>query len=113
MSGALGLGWARPKLRDPAAADRWTWIVMAAHTLLRLARPLAIECRLPWQPPTPTPTPRLSPARVRATYRRACQNTLRPAEPPIASAPGPGRPHGSTNRIKPILQPVGKAHYKC
>ncbi|MFQ4147081.1 hypothetical protein AAGW05_00030 [Arthrobacter sp. LAPM80] len=48
------LGWARPKLREPAAADRWTWIVMAAHTLLRLA-PLAIECRLPWQQPFPKP----------------------------------------------------------
>lgn len=29
------LGWPRPKLRTPQAADRWTWIVMAAHTLRR------------------------------------------------------------------------------
>ncbi|GIE89601.1 hypothetical protein SAMN06264365_11882 [Actinoplanes regularis] len=33
------LGWTRPKLRDPQAADRWTWIMIAAHTQLRLARP--------------------------------------------------------------------------
>ena len=32
------LGWARPKLRDPAAADRWTWLVIA-YTQLWLARP--------------------------------------------------------------------------
>ncbi|WP_427019166.1 NF041680 family putative transposase (plasmid) [Pseudarthrobacter sp. P1] len=104
------LGWARPHLREPAAADRWTWIVMAAHTLLRLARPLAVECRLPWQPPTPATC--LSPARVRATYRRTCQNTVHPAKPPIASTAGPGRPKGSINRTKPVIQPVGLAHYK-
>lgn len=34
-------GWTRPKLRDPQAADRWTCLVLAAHTQLRLARPLA------------------------------------------------------------------------
>ncbi|WP_238845645.1 NF041680 family putative transposase [Nocardia terpenica] len=33
------LGWTRPKLRTPEAADRWTWIVVTAHTELRLARP--------------------------------------------------------------------------
>lgn len=104
------LGWVRPKLREPDAADRWTWLILAAHTLLRLARPLAIECRLPWQ--QPVPSPRLSPARVQATYRRACQNTVHPAKPPIASGAGPGRPKGSLNRNKPVIQPVGKAHYK-
>jgi len=26
------LGWTAPRLRDPAAADRWTWITIAAHT---------------------------------------------------------------------------------
>lgn len=33
------LGWTRPKLRDPRAADRWTWLVLAAHAQLRLAPP--------------------------------------------------------------------------
>jgi len=28
------LGWTAPRLRDPAA-DRWTWIAIAAHTQLR------------------------------------------------------------------------------
>ncbi len=34
------LGWTRPKLRDSQAADRWTWLLMAAHAQLRLARSL-------------------------------------------------------------------------
>ncbi|MEZ5087458.1 MAG: transposase [Tessaracoccus sp.] len=25
------LGWTRPMLRDPEAADRWTWLVLAAY----------------------------------------------------------------------------------
>jgi len=33
------LGWTAPKIRDPRAADRWTWLIIAAHTQLRLARP--------------------------------------------------------------------------
>ncbi|MFF7082081.1 LuxR C-terminal-related transcriptional regulator [Streptomyces lavendulae] len=32
------LGWTRPKLWDSAAADRWPWLVLAAHAQLRLAR---------------------------------------------------------------------------
>jgi hypothetical protein len=41
------LGWTAPKIRTPAAADRWTWLVVAAHTQLRLARPLAADLRRP------------------------------------------------------------------
>lgn len=39
------LGRTRPKLRDSAAADRWTWLVLAAHAQLRLARPLGSKNR--------------------------------------------------------------------
>lgn len=41
------LGWSRPRLRVSEAADRWTWLVLAAHTPLRLARPLARDLRRP------------------------------------------------------------------
>ena len=41
------LGWTVPKIRDPAAADRWTWLIITAHTQLRLARALAADLRLP------------------------------------------------------------------
>lgn len=35
------LGWTIfPKVRDPHTADLWTWLIIAAHTQLRLARPL-------------------------------------------------------------------------
>jgi hypothetical protein len=47
------LGWTAPKIRDPAAADRWTWLIITAHTQLRLARPLADDLRLPWERPAP------------------------------------------------------------
>jgi hypothetical protein len=45
------LGWTTPKIRSPQAAGRWTWIVIAAHTQLRLARPLAADLRRPWEKP--------------------------------------------------------------
>jgi hypothetical protein len=45
------LGWTAPKIRTPEAADRWTWLLIAAHTQLRLARPLARDLRRPWEPP--------------------------------------------------------------
>jgi hypothetical protein len=31
------LGWTAPKIRDPQAADRWTWLIIACHAQLRLA----------------------------------------------------------------------------
>lgn len=43
------LGWTRPKMRDSRAADRWKWLVLAAHAQLRLAHPLARDLRLPWE----------------------------------------------------------------
>jgi len=57
------LGWTRPKLRDPAAADRWTWLVLAACAQLWQARRLVADLRLPWQ--QPCVPGRLTPARVR------------------------------------------------
>ena len=79
------LGWTRPKLRDPAAADRWTWLIIACHAQLRLARTLAEDLRLPWQRPCPPGRP--TPARVRRGFRNIHQ-TL----PGLASAPKPGKP---------------------
>lgn len=35
------LGWTRPKPCTPEAADRWTWLIVAAQNRLRFARPLA------------------------------------------------------------------------
>jgi hypothetical protein len=100
------LGWTRPKLRDPAAADRWTWLVIAAYVQLYLARPLAEDTRLPWQ--QPCPANRLTPSRVRRSYRRIRQDLPVPASAPKPSRPGPGRPKGSRNRRPATRHDVGK-----
>jgi DDE superfamily endonuclease len=100
------LGWTRPKLRGPAAADRWTWLVIAAYAQLYLARPLAADIRLPWQ--QPCPPGRLTPSRVRRGYRRVRQDLPVPASAPKPSKPGPGRPAGSRNRRPATRHDVGK-----
>ena len=60
------LGWTAPEVRTPQAADCWTWLVTAAHTQLRLARPLAQDLRRPWE--KPAPPSQLTPARVRRGF---------------------------------------------
>src|SRR3954454_14789523 len=77
------LGWTTPKLRDPAAADRWTWLVIAAHTQLRLARDLTVDLRHPWE--RPCPPGRLTPARVRRGFRRLRAKITLPACAPKTS----------------------------
>jgi hypothetical protein len=104
------LGWTAPVLRDPAAADRWTWLVIAAYTQLRLAAPLAADLRLPWQRPQPAGA--MTPARVRRGFRAVRDTVGTPAAPPRPSRPGPGRPKGSRNQHKAPRQPVGKTHPK-
>ena len=103
------LGWNKPLLRDPAAADRWTWLVTACYAQLCLARPLA-AARLPWQPPLPPA--QVTPGRVRTGFRRARTETGTPARPPKPAAPGPGRPPGSKNKAPAPRPPVGKTHLK-
>lgn len=44
-------GWTMPRVRHPEQADRWTWLVVAADTQLRLARPWVTDHRLPWERP--------------------------------------------------------------
>jgi hypothetical protein len=100
------LGWTAPKIRDPAAADRWTWLVIAAHAQLRLARPLAADLRRPWE--RPAPPGRLTPARVRRGFRRVRAMTTCPASAPKPGKPGPGRPPGSRNRRPATRHDVGK-----
>jgi DDE superfamily endonuclease len=100
------LGWTTPKIRIPQAADRWTWIVIAAHTQLRLARPLADDLRRPWE--KPAPPNRLTPARVRRGFRNLRARTALPAGAPKPGKPGPGRPPGSKNHRPALHYQVGK-----
>jgi hypothetical protein len=105
------LGWTRPLLRDPAAADRWTWLLIAAYAQLWLARGLASLTRLPWQPPRPAAGV-LTPGQARAGFRRVRQTLPTPASAPQPPSPGPGRPAGTKNKRKAPRYPVGKTHPK-
>lgn len=81
------LGWTRPRLRDPQAADRWTWLVIAAHTQLRLALPRAADRRKPWEKTTRTGTA-LTPTRVRRGFRNIRPHLGSPARAPKPTRPG-------------------------
>ena len=100
------LGWTRPKLRDPAAADRWTWLILACYAQLYLARHLAADIRLPWQ--RPCPPGRLTPSRVRRGFRNIRQALPGLAGAPKPGKPGPGRPPGSKNSHPATRHDVGK-----
>ena len=89
------LGWTSPKLRDPHTADRWTWLVLAAYTQLRLARGAASDLRRPWE--RPAEPGRLTPTRVRRAFRNLRDKAGCPAAAPKPSRPGPGRPAGHRN----------------
>jgi hypothetical protein len=86
------LGWTTPRPRHPEQADRWTWLVLAAYTQLRLARPVTADARLPWE--RPRPQPRLSPSRVRRGFPRLLCALGSPAAAPKPSGCSSGRPKG-------------------
>jgi hypothetical protein len=86
------LGWTMPRPRHPAQADRWTWLVLAAYTQLRLARQIAYDQRLPWE--RPRPQLRLSPYRVRRGFPRLLCALGSPAATPKPAGHSPGRPKG-------------------
>jgi hypothetical protein len=88
------LGWTTPAPMLPDTAVRWSWLVLAAYTQLRLARGAAQDLRLPWEKPQPSQT--MSPRRVRRDFRRVRGLIGTPANPPKSTRPGPGRPVGST-----------------
>lgn len=87
------LNWTLPQPRSPEQADRWTWLVVAAYTHLRLARPLVADHRLPWE--RPLPPARLTPGRVRRRFRQVRAAVGTPAKPPQSCGLSTGRPRGS------------------
>jgi len=101
------LGWTTPAIRTPEQADRWTWLVIAAYTQLRLARGLVEDIRLPWQ--RPRDPCQLTPARVRRGFRRLRATIGTPAEPPKTHTPGPGRPKGTRKPPRTRYPAVKKA----
>lgn len=101
------LGWTRPALRDPLAADRWTALVITVYTQLRLARPLTGDLRRPWE--RPLPIERLTPGRVRRGFRQVRRSLPVLTNPAKPSRPGPGRPPGRRNHRKAPVYNVGNA----
>jgi hypothetical protein len=109
------LGWTTPRPRHPTQADRWTWLVLAGYTQLRLARQAAGDQRLPWE--RPRPQPRLSPYRVRRGFPRLLCTLGSPATRPKPSGRSPGRPKGRTSgpatRYPAIKKPAKKPRKKA
>jgi hypothetical protein len=77
------LGWTIPKIRDPQVADRWTWLIIACHAQLRLARLLADDLRLPWNAQLPRAA---DPGPGPPGFRN-----IRATMPCLAGAPKPGK----------------------
>jgi hypothetical protein len=87
------LGWTTPRVRHPEQADRWTGLVVAAYTQLRLARPWIRDRRLPGE--RPLDPGRLTPSRVRRALSAQLPMVGTPARAPKPCGRSPGRPTGS------------------
>jgi hypothetical protein len=86
------LGWTMPRVRHPEQADRWTWLVVAVYTQLRLAQPWVADQRLPWE--RRLDPDKLTPARVRRAVSGLLSVVGTPASAPKPCGRSPGRPQG-------------------
>jgi hypothetical protein len=86
------LGWTTPRVRHPEQADRWTWLVIAALTQLRLGRASVADRRLPWE--RRYDPGRLTPVRVHRVVSALLAQLGTPAKPPKPCGRSPGRPKG-------------------
>jgi DDE superfamily endonuclease len=87
-----GMGWTTPRVRHPEQADRWTWLIVAAFTQLRLARTYVEDLRLPWE--RRYDSGRLTPTRVHRVVSTLLAHLGTPAKPPKPCGRSPGRPKG-------------------
>jgi len=86
-------GWTASRVRHPEQADRWSWLVLAAYTQLRLARERVADLRLPWE--RRYEPGRLTPTRVHRTVSALLAHLGTPAKAPKPCGRSPGRPKGS------------------
>jgi hypothetical protein len=86
------MGWSTPRVRHPDQADRWTWLVLAAFTQLRLARACVADPRLPLE--RRYDTGRLTPVRVDRVVSALLAHVGTLAKPPKPCGRSPGRPKG-------------------
>jgi len=94
------LGWTLPRIRTPEQAERWTELIMAAYTQLRLARKAVADLPRRWQKKT-DPGRLLTPGRVRGGFPGLHRFLGTPAKPAKPTTPGPGRPRGTTRPPRP------------
>ncbi len=104
------LGWTAPQIQTPEQAERWSWLIVAAHTQLRLARTLTTDLRRRWEKPIPAGG-LMTPGRIRRGFPTLRRILGTPARRPKPSCPGPGRPQG-TLRPPRTRYPVGKKNPK-
>lgn len=97
------LGWTTPSVCTPEQADRWTQMIAADYTQLRLAKPLAEDHRLPWE--KPQPPNKLTPARTRRDFRRLRPALINPARPPKAKHQDPDAPKAPEPAPDPDTHP--------
>ena len=83
------LSWTTARLRQPLAADRWTWLVAVVFWQLWLARPLVAEQRLPWE--RPRQPERLTPGCVQRAFSGLLPILDTPARAPQPRGKSPGR----------------------
>jgi hypothetical protein len=86
------MGWTTPRVRHPEQADRWSWLVVAAYTQLRLARARVADLRLPWE--RRYDRGRLTPVRVHRVVSSLLVEVGTPAKAPKPCGRSPGRPKG-------------------
>ena len=102
------LNWVKPRVRLPEQADRWTWLVAAAYTQLRLARGLVAEQHLPWE--RPLSAGRLTPGRLQRAFSTLLLTLGTPAAAPNPCGRSPGRPKGRRSpraaRYPPYKKPI-------
>ena len=100
------LNWTTPQVRYPEQADRWTWLVVAAYTQLRLAGTAVQDRRLPWERPQREHP--LSPYRVRRAFSALLLVVGTPANAPKPCGRSPGRPKGRRSAPAPRHPPLKK-----
>src|SRR5829696_5069964 len=84
------MGWTTPRVRHPEQADRWSWLVVAAYTQLRLARARVADLRLPWE--RRYEAGRLTPVRVHRVVSSLLAELGTPAKAPNPAVGRPGGP---------------------
>ena len=103
--------WTVPRVRHPAQADRRVpsgrWLVLVAYTMLRLAKTLVHDQRLPWE--RPRPPQRRTPYRVRRAVSALLPGLGTPASPPKPCGRSPGRPPGRRSGPAPHHPAIKKA----